>query len=523
MESIKHTYRVERRDINYIRTTLESYDGMAVVRTLDPREALIEISLSPGCEQQALELLESLRREEKLGIGDAEQNPHLLKGDDETGPTCCIITMGCQMNEYDSEYAAQCLLSCGYARTKDPAKADVIIINTCSVREKAEHKAVSTLGRMAEIKRRNPDCTLVFAGCVAQQEGRDILERFPELDIVLGTRQMARIRETVESYRKDRIRVSLTDLSDLECLPAMPDSGFFTGRVKGFITVMQGCNNFCSYCIVPYVRGREVSRAPEEVVSEAEKLVNRGVREITLLGQNVNSYQWSSGSKRLDFPGLLREIHALEGVERLRFTTSHPKDLSPELIQCFGDLERLCPHLHLPFQAGSNTVLKRMNRKYTREHYLDLVRKLRKTRPDIALSADVMVGFPGESFEDFEYTLDLIQSVGFHNLYSFKYSDRKGTAAAGMDKKINEKEKGKRLKILQDIQSRVTLEKHREMEGREVEVLVDGLSKKGGQMTGRTGTNIVVNFNCNNNLLGKIVKVKVQKGFAHSLHGELSL
>jgi len=517
METVRRTYRVQRKDINYLRTTLESYDGMAMVRTLDPREAVIEVSVSPGCVEPVLELLEDLKRSEGMTIRHAPpEGPGIEEGEASSG-TFFIHTMGCQMNEYDSDYAARCLIQAGYRRSRTPDRADILVVNSCSVREKAEHKAISTLGRMAGIKRGNPACVIVFAGCVAQQEGDRLLDRFSQLDIVIGTRQVGRIAEAVAAFRGDRRRRALTALETSACLPAPPKSDFFEGRVKGFITIMQGCDNFCSYCIVPHVRGREISRSPEEILAEARELLGQGIREITLLGQNVNSYRWNTSATAVTFPDLLRLMDDLEGLERLRFTTSHPKDLSEDLIECFPRLKTLCGHLHLPFQAGSNRVLKRMNRRYTREHYLGLVARLRMACPDIALTADVMVGFPGENQEDFEETLDLIRRVRFANLYSFKYSDRKGTAAARMEGKVDDREKGRRLKILQDIQRDITLEGNRSLEGKTVEVLVEGASKRGGQVTGRTGSNLVVNFDGNLMDIGKIVKVKVYKGFANSI------
>lgn len=520
MESTRRTFRVERKDIHYIRTTLESYDGMAVVGTRDPYSAMVEVCLAPGCETQVMDLIQDLKQNEGLHITEQSGAGPSASREAKRRPRFAALTMGCQMNVYDSDYAGRCLVRAGYARTRDPEEADVVFINTCSVREKAEHKAFSTLGRMAALKRRDPSRILVFAGCVAQQEGESLLKRFPQVDIVLGTRQIPRIAELVARVRKTKERVTALELDTTELLHALPGEGYFSGRVQGYITVMQGCNNFCSYCIVPYVRGREQSRSPAEIVAEAEDLLEQGVREITLLGQNVNSYRWDDGydGGPMHFPALLRRLNALPGLARLRFTTSHPKDLSDALIQCFEELDRLCGHIHLPFQAGANRILRRMNRRYTREHYLERIRLLRATRPDVAVTADVMVGFPGETRTDFEETLDLVQTVCFDSLYSFKYSDRKGTAAAEFGDKVDEHEKGARLAELQALQNTITLEQNRALEGREVEVLVDGTSKKGGQFTGRTESNKVVNFNCNSCKLGDIVKVPILTGYAHSLH-----
>ena len=523
METSRHTFHVDRSQIHYIRSTLESYDGMALVRTLDPRSALVEVRVPKECEEELMSLVRSLERQEGIVMkpspasGEREGRRQSL----EAGPLSFFIrTMGCQMNVYDSDYARKCLEKGGYVRSIDPETADVVLINTCSVRAKAEQKAVSTLGRMASIQRRNRRGVLVFAGCVAQQEGGALLDRFPELDLVVGTRQIHRIASLVRRVSETGERLVETGLDGADLLPAPPKGNLEEDSIKGAITIMQGCNNFCSYCIVPYVRGREVSRQPDEIVKEAKSLLESGAREITLLGQNVNSYQWNDGAELVDFSCLLKILNKLPGRFRLRFTTSHPKDLSEDLIRCFCDLEHLCGHLHLPFQAGADRILKRMNRKYTRSRYLDLVQKLRLVRPEIALTADVMVGFPGETREDFEETLDLIRNVRFDNLYSFKYSDRKGTAASRLDDQVEESEKSVRLEALQSLQNRITLEKNRALEGSILHVLVEGSSKKGHQQTGRSDCNRVVNFDCDFCQVGDFLKVMIKEGCAHSLRGE---
>ncbi len=427
--------------------------------------------------------------------------------------------MGCQMNEYDSDYLAQVLLNSHFVPTDSPNNADLILINTCTVRAKAEQKAFSLLGRMLSLKRRKPDLLVGIAGCIAQQEGAHLMERFPGLDLVLGTREISRVEEFLERLVWDRQKIVATDI-DLRPPSPMDNHGYFGGRVRSYISIMEGCDNFCSYCIVPHVRGREVSRPPQEIRREAENLIAQGVKEVTLLGQNVNSYVWGN-DKAFRFPALLREMSKLHGLARMRFTTSHPKDLSDDLIHCFGELENLCPHIHLPLQAGSNKILDLMNRGYTREKYGELAEKLRKIRPDMAITSDVMVGFPKESDEDFQGTLDLIKEIEFDGLYSFKYSDRKGTLAETMDGKISEAEKSSRLSELQQLQKAITLKKNRQLEGREVEILVEGESKKGGQLSGRTPTNRIVNFNNNNRTIGELVKVTIKRAFVNSLMGEL--
>ena len=401
--------------------------------------------------------------------------------------TYYIATMGCQMNEYDSDYLGRLLQKAFYLPAEGPEKADLVLINTCAVREKAEQKAFSLLGRMFSLKKRRPAMILGIMGCVAQKKGKTLLERYPELDLVLGTRELGRFREILKELETHKSKVAATELSR-EPAPAVIKEGFFKGKVKGFITIMEGCNNFCTYCVVPYVRGREASRPPHEIIREAEYLVKEGVKEVALLGQNVNSYFYND-KHAIVFADLLKLLHNIEGLQRIRFTTSHPKDLSPELIRSFGELHKLCSHIHLPFQAGSNRVLRAMNRGYTREKYLDLIRQLRGVRADMAVTSDVMVGFPGETQEDFELTLDLIDKVQFDGLYSFKYSDREGTDAAGFTNKISEEEKRGRLAELQKLQKNITLKKNQKMIGKEAEVLVEGMSRKGDQSTGRTSNN----------------------------------
>jgi tRNA-2-methylthio-N6-dimethylallyladenosine synthase len=370
---------------------------------------------------------------------------------------------------------------------------------------------------MISLKRRKPHLIVGIAGCIAQQEGAKLVEKFPELDLVLGTREIGSIEGLLERLLSKREKIVATDIAMRPASP-MLDDGYFRGRVKSYISIMEGCDNFCSYCIVPYVRGKEVSRPPDEILRETEHLISQGVKEVTLLGQNVNSYVWEGGA-HFRFPSLLRELGKCHGLARIRFTTSHPKDLSDDLINCFGELENLCPHIHLPLQAGSNKILALMNRGYTRERYMELTEKLRKIRPDMAISSDVMVGFPKETDEDFELTLDFLKEIEFDSLYSFKYSDRKGTVAERMEGKISEAEKSSRLSLLQQVQKAITLKKNRRLEGQKVEILVEGESRKGGQLTGRTPTNKVVNFTNNNSLIGELVNVTIKRASANSLWG----
>jgi tRNA-2-methylthio-N6-dimethylallyladenosine synthase len=421
------------------------------------------------------------------------------------------------MNEYDSDYLGQLLMNSDFIPTDNHENADLIMINTCTVRAKAQQKAFSLLGRMISIKKRRPDLILGLMGCIAQRESTGLFKKFPELDLILGTREIGRIPQILDRIINKNEKIVATDLS-IKRISPKGHNGYFSGRVKSYISIMEGCNNFCSYCIVPYVRGREVSRPSKEIIKEARSLISQGIKEITLLGQNVNSYS-SEEREEVNFPMLLRMLSSLDGLIRIRFTTSHPKDLSDDLISCFKELPDLCPHIHLPFQSGSDTILKMMNRGYTREQYIDLIIKLRNIRPDFAITSDVIVGFPGESENDFQMTLDLIKKIEFDNLFSFKYSDRKGTLSEKMNCKIDEYEKSSRLLILQSIQKEITLKINKNHIGQVEEILVEGDSKKGDQLTGRTVTNKIVNFYCNIMMIGSLVKVIIKRAFINSLQG----
>lgn len=422
------------------------------------------------------------------------------------------------MNVYDSDRLAQALLAEGFTLALTPEEASLVLINTCAVREKPEKKALSLLGRMLRLKAQRPGLRVGLLGCVAQKAGGKILRRFPGVDFVLGPRETGRILDALRRGGEEPLLA--VDLGvDPWVSPCL--EGFFRGRASAFISIMEGCNHFCTYCIVPYVRGRERSRPSREILREVRSLLSSGIKEITLLGQNVDAYG-DKGERGLGFSGLLREVASLSGIERLRFTTSHPKELSDDVIACFETLSpTLCPHIHLPFQAGSDRVLKKMGRGYRRGDYLDLIRKLRLSMPSIALSADVMVGFPGETEEEFEETLDLVRQVRFDTLFSFAYSDREGTPAAAMQGKISTEEKLRRLKILQSLQRTITLAKNEALVGSVVPVLVEGLSKRGDQLTGRSPANKVVNFPGDQALLHSIVPVRITHGLLNSLRGEM--
>ena len=431
-----------------------------------------------------------------------------------------IKTMGCQMNEYDSDFLAQSLIQNGFSPENEVGRADVILINTCAVRAKPEQKACSFLGRMADLKERNPELIVGMIGCLAQMKGKELMKRFPLLDFIMGPRELGQIIDVVGEIYDSRQKIAVTGLKGAPPSP-VNYPGYYQNQTSGFISIMEGCNNFCSYCIVPYVRGREHFRPPEDILKEAEHLLSEGVREITLLGQNVNSYTWDD-SDNWNFSSLLHAMDNLEDLSRLRFTTSHPKDLSDDLLGCFQKMDKLADHIHLPFQAGSNRILKLMRRGYTREGYLEIIKKLRTSKEGIAITSDVMVGFPGETEEDFLLTLDLMQQVEFDSLFSFKYSDREGTPAAKMPDKISKDVKVSRLRRLQDLQNSITLKKNRHLEGQKLTVLVEGTSKKGEQLTGRTSSNKVVNFDGDNHLVGKLVEVTIQESYLNSLKGELT-
>jgi tRNA-2-methylthio-N6-dimethylallyladenosine synthase len=431
-----------------------------------------------------------------------------------------IETYGCQMNEHDTERILHLLEGVHYLETKNPREANFILINTCSVREKPEHKVYSALGRYKWLKEKR-GAIIGVAGCVAQQEGSRLLDRVPYLDLVLGTHAIPLLPQLLQKIEFSGQRVCETSFDqDGKYLKAiLPEKPL--DKVKSYVTIMQGCDHFCSFCVVPYVRGREKSRSSKEIIEEVKHLAEMGVKEVCLLGQNVNSYG-KGLEEEISFSELLERIDQIEGIKRIRFTTSHPKDLSEELIQSFSKLEKLCEHMHLPFQSGSDKVLKAMHRGYTKESYLEKIRRLKEVRPSIAMTADVIVGFPGEEEEDFKETLDLMEKVQFDDLFSFKYSPRKGTRAAQFEDKVEEKMKQERLSILQEIQKEITLKKNQEMEGRGEEVLVEGQSKQATQdVTGRTRSNKIVNFEGDLNLVGKLVPVRIIQGYPHSLRGQI--
>ncbi len=443
-----------------------------------------------------------------------------------------IKTFGCQMNERDSEIMAQSLAVYGYVEGMDMYEADLVILNTCSIRAKAEQKVMSLLGYLRKAKKARPDMRICVAGCVAQQEGASIIKRMPHVDLVVGTQNIYDIGKFLEEDRGKQNRI-LTTLQDDYVIPRfLPESVSLDGQVtspssidqpvtfRKFVTIMQGCNNYCTYCVVPYTRGREVSRKVSDIVDEVQVLVESGVREITLLGQNVNSYgrtnQVAETNREYNFSNLLREVSCIKGLARLRFTTSNPKDLTDDLMRSFKNIKNLCPQFHLPVQAGSDDILKKMNRKYTIAQYLDQVNKLQEYCPEIALTTDVIVGFPGETDRDFEGTMKLLETVRFHGSFSFKYSDRPGTRASKFEDKVDEDVKSSRLARFQKRQDEISLERNKEYVGKVVEIMIETGSK------GRTSTNHIVHFEEQEGLIpGNLVNAKIVHAGQHSLKAYL--
>ncbi len=435
-----------------------------------------------------------------------------------------ILTFGCQMNVADSDWLRQVLEARGWTQVREE-EAQVFLVTTCSVREKPEQKVYSLLGRLKAYADRDPSVFVGVGGCVAQQIGEDFWRRFPFVRLVFGTDGIAMVPDALDRLADDpEQRISLLDF--LDHYPERDLAEVSAVSAQAFVNIMQGCDNFCAYCIVPYTRGRQKSRGSDAVVAECASLVRRGARELTLLGQNVNSYGQDKHGDGTSFAGLLERIAAIPGLERLKFTTSHPKDIAPEVVAAFGRLTNLCPQLHLPFQSGSDAVLKAMGRRYTRERYLDIVRELRNVRPNIALTTDIIVGFPGETAQDFEDTLSLMREVRFVSSFSFKYSDRPGVRAEKMSLKIPEEEKARRLNVLQDLQNRITEEELAAVVGAESLVLVEGQSKMQDAETlwwrGRDEGGRIVNFPCpESGLTGSVVRVAILESKKHSLLGEI--
>lgn len=431
-----------------------------------------------------------------------------------------IQTFGCQMNDHDSQVLARLLEQEGYLEALDLADADVILVNTCAIRDKAEQKVYSQLGRYRELKRERPELVLAVGGCVAQGEGRKVLKRAPHVDLVFGTQTIHEVPELLRAVRAQRRPVVSTELASDPLLLERLYAHTRPRGPKAFVTVMQGCDNYCAYCVVPYVRGREVSRPAAEVVAEVERLAAGGVVEVTLLGQNVNSFGQKPPSGD-DFAGLVGRVAAVPGIRRVRFTTSHPKDLDERLIAAIAAEPKVMPHLHLPIQSGSDRVLAAMGRGYTVATYLELVERLRAARPGIALTSDVIVGFPGETGAEFEATLAVMERVVFDNLFSFKFSPRPGTAAARLPDPVPDSVRKERLARLQALQRGHTLERNRALVGQVRTALVEGPSRAGnGQWMGRIPENKIINFVGDLGCVGSEREVRIVEAGINSLSGE---
>ena len=435
-------------------------------------------------------------------------------------PKLHLITYGCQMNEYDSERVAGLLRDERYELTETAQDADLILLNTCAIREKCEDKVFSRLGELKHLKRERPHVLIGVMGCMAQLWQGKIQERAPSVDLVFGSAAVSRVGELVARARATGAPVLETGEAPLVKITARPEA---VGQLKAFVTVMEGCEKGCTFCVVPVTRGRERSHSPASIVAEVRELAAAGVREVTLLGQTVNAYGRDL-TPATDLADLLELVDEVEGIERIRFTTSNPYNLTPRLIRAIRDVPKVVEYLHLPLQSGSDRVLGRMHRGYTRARYLELIAELEETVPGIALSTDLIVGFPGEEEADFEQTVDMVERVGYDNVFVFRYSRRPGTPAATMLDQVPEEIKARRNSRLLEVATRVGAARSRALEGRVLPILVDGVSRKNpDEATGRTRCNRVVNFDAHGRrLLGEVVPVLITQALPHSLRGELA-
>lgn len=431
-----------------------------------------------------------------------------------------IETWGCQMNEEDSEKLSGMLKSIGYSKSTDIKDADIIIFNTCCVRENAENKVFGNLGELKHLKKKKPELIVAVCGCMMQQEGMadKILSKFPHVNIIFGTHNAYKFPEYLNRVKTEGVQVKEIFNKETEIIEGVPIDR--ESSVKAFVTIMYGCNNFCTYCVVPYVRGRERSRKSEDIIKEIEDLVAKGYKEVTLLGQNVNSYG-KGLEEDIDFAKLLRKINEVQGLERVRFMTSHPKDLNKDVIYAIKECDKLCEQIHLPVQSGSNRILKKMNRHYTKESYLELVELIKKEIPGVSLTTDIIVGFPGETEEDFLDTLDLVQKVQYDSAFTFIYSRRNNTPADMMLNQVPDADKHHRFDRLVKAVNESVIMKNKEFEGKVTEVLVEGFSKNDeSKFTGRTRNGKLVNFTGENIKAGDLVNVKIVRAQPFSLIGE---
>ncbi|MGN0949469.1 MAG: tRNA (N6-isopentenyl adenosine(37)-C2)-methylthiotransferase MiaB [Mitsuokella sp.] len=428
-----------------------------------------------------------------------------------------LIVYGCQMNQSDAERMMGQLRTIGYEKTESMEDADLILINTCCVRETAEDRVYGKIGEIKHLKRKNPELIFGITGCMAQKEGDALIRRAPHIDFVLGTNKVHELTHIVQEIQQEHGHLVDVQLGETELPDDVPVAR--AGKLSAWVPIMYGCNNFCTYCIVPYVRGRERSRLPEDVVKEVEQAVAAGYEEVTLLGQNVNSY--GKDHKKADFADLLKMVDKVPGIRRVRFMTSHPKDLSDKVIAAIRDGEHLCEHIHLPVQYGSNHILKKMNRVYTVESYRALVGRIRKEIPDVSLTTDLIVGFPGETDEDFREMLDFLREIRYDSAYTFIYSKRSGTPAATMADQVDEKVKKERLNQLMAVQNEISLEINQKLLGRTMEIMVEGPSKNDDAVwMGRTRTNKIVLFPHDGEQAGDFIDVKITHPQTWVLKGE---
>lgn len=428
-----------------------------------------------------------------------------------------LLVYGCQMNQSDAERMMGQLRTIGYERTESMEEADLILINTCCVRETAEDRVYGKIGEIKRLKRENPELIFGITGCMAQKEGDALIKRAPHIDFVLGTNKVHELTHVVQEIQAEHGHVVDVQLGETE----LPDDVTVAraGSLSAWVPIMYGCNNFCTYCIVPYVRGRERSRLPEDIVHEVEEAVKNGYEEVTLLGQNVNSY--GKDHKLADFADLLKMVDKVPGIRRVRFMTSHPKDLSDKVIAAIRDGEHLCEHIHLPVQYGSNRILKAMNRVYTVESYRDLVRRIRAAIPDVSLTTDLIVGFPGETDEDFQQMLDFLREIRYDSAYTFIYSKRSGTPAATMENQVEESVKKERLNALMAVQNEISLAINEKLLGKTLEIMVEGPSKNEPSVwMGRTRTNKIVLFAHAGEKPGDFIDVRITHPQTWVLKGE---
>lgn len=432
-----------------------------------------------------------------------------------------IETYGCQMNVADSEVVAAILEDKGYSRTEDKNEADVILVNTCSVRENAEQRVRGRVQGFTEVKKKNPRVLVAIMGCMAERLGAALFEQEKNVNIVVGPDAYMDLPLLIEQAAKGEKAINI-DLSTTETYKDICPSRIDETAISGFVSIMRGCNNFCTYCIVPYTRGRERSRSPKSILNEVLDLHSKGYKEVTLLGQNVNSYLWRGENTEVDFPALLALVAQTVPDTRIRFATSHPKDMSDNILRTIAAHPNICRHIHLPFQSGSNSVLKDMNRKYTREWYLDRIRAIREIIPDCGISTDVFVGFHNESEEDYRQTLDLMKEVMFDSAFMFKYSERPGTMASrNLPDNVDEEVKGRRLQELIDMQVEISHQSNRKDVGKVFEVMVEGVSKKkSDELFGRTSQNKVIVFPDNGAKVGDLVRIRATECTAATLIGE---